>query len=97
YAHNLMLAVTAHAGTLLRNYPLEIESAPVGDVLAEFTVHGGGLGHVPVLLRGTEGGLELKVQRWSNGTWSDLESVDIDAHTYYQAVLNPDGSMDFAF
>ena len=30
-------------------------------------------------------------------TWVDLESVDIENDTYYQAIQNADGTMDYTF
>ena len=57
----------------------------------------GGIGHIPLLLTGADAGLELKVQRYSSGAWVNLEAVDVEADTYYQAVLNADGSMDYSF
>jgi autotransporter-associated beta strand protein len=95
--HNLQMNVSMHAGALLRNYPLEIQPSPSGNVLADFTIHGGGIGHIPVVLRNAASGLAVKAQRWNNGTWSDLESVDIDNHSYYQALRNVDGTTDYTF
>jgi len=95
--HNLQMAVTMHEGTLLRNYPLEIQAASTGNVLADFTIAGGGVGHVPVVIKDAGSGLALKAQRWDDGTWVNLESVDIDNHTYYQALQNSDGTTDYTF
>jgi len=85
------------AGTLLGQYPVEIEPSTTSDVLADFTVNGGGIGHLPVIIKGALAGQELKVQRWSGGTWTDLEGVDLDNNSYYQGILNPDGTMDYVF
>lgn len=95
--HNLQMNVSMHAGSKLRNYPLEIQPPSSGNVLADFTINGGGIGHIPVVIKNAASGLALKAQRWNNGTWSDLESVDIGNHTYYQALRNADGTTDYTF
>jgi hypothetical protein len=97
FVQNVQMDVAVHQGTLLDHYPLQIQPEAGSVVLADFTVNGGGIGHVPVLLKGAAAGLELKAQRWSGGAWVDLESVDIQNDTYYQGVLNADGSMDYTF
>jgi hypothetical protein len=89
--------VEVHQGTLLRNYPLEILPDAGSTVLADFTVPGGGIGHVPMVLKGADAGLELKAQRWDGTAWNDLEGVDVSGNTYYQAVLHADGTMDYTF
>ena len=94
---NIQMNVSMHAGSQLRNYPLEIQPSPSGNVLADFTIHGGGIGHIPVVLKNANSGLALKAQRWDNGSWADLESVDIDNHTYYQALRNADGTTNYTF
>lgn len=94
---NIQMAVSVHQGTLQNNYPLEIQAATGKRVLTDFTVTRGGIGHVPLLLKGADAGLELKVQRYSSGTWVNLEAVDIEDDTYYQGVINADGSMDYSF
>jgi len=94
---NIRMAVSVHQGTLQDNYPLEIQATTGKRVLTDFTVTRGGIGHIPLLLKGADAGLELKVQRYSSGAWVNLEAVDVEADTYYQAVLNADGSMDYSF
>ncbi len=94
--HNIQMDVSMHSGSLLRNYPLEIQPSS-SNVLADFTINGGGLGHVPVVIRNAGSGLALKAQRWNNGSWTDLESVDISNHAYYQALQNADGTTDYTF
>jgi len=94
---NIGMSVSIHQGTLLRNYPLEIQSTSGSRVLADLTINSGGIGHVPLLLKGADANLGLRVQRFSSGAWVDLESVDIGNDTYYQSVQNADGTMDYAF
>ena len=94
---NIQMDVSVHQGTLQDNYPLEIQATTGKGVLTDFTVTRGGIGHVPLLLKGTDAGLELKVQRYISGAWVNLEAVDIEDDTYYQGVLNADGSMDYSF
>ncbi len=94
---NIQMAVSVHQGTLEDNYPLEIQATTGMRVLTDFTVTRGGIGHIPLLLTGADAGLELKVQRYSSGGWVNLEAVDIEDDTYYQAVLNANGSMDYSF
>lgn len=95
--HNVQMDVVMQQGVLLNNYPLEIETETANGVLADFTVTGGGIGHVPVLLKGAGIGLELTAQRWAEGAWTDLESVNIAANNYYQGVQNADGTVNYAF
>jgi hypothetical protein len=97
FNHNLKLDVSMHAGALERNYPVQIRVLESGSVLADFTIKRGGIGHVPILLRGVPPGCALKAERHLNGKWIPLESVDIDQNSYYQGVRNADGSMDCVF
>lgn len=94
---NIGMNVSVHQGTLLNNYPLEIQSTSGSRVLADLTIESGGIGHVPLILEGADTDLQLKVQRHNSGTWVDLETVDIENDTYYQAVQNTDGTMDYTF
>ena len=96
-AENIQMDVTVHQGILVNSYPLQIQSTSGSRVLADFTIESGGIGHIPLILEWADADLELKVQRYSSGTWVDLESVDIESDTYYQAVLNADGTMDYTF
>jgi hypothetical protein len=97
FVQNVQMSVSVHQGTLLRNYPLEIRPEIHGSVLADFTINGGGIGHVPVQLKSAEPGLELKVQRWSGDAWVDYETAALEENRYYQAVMNADGTMDYTF
>ncbi len=97
WVHNVQLDVSVQSGTLMRNYPMEIQPETSSNVLADFTLNGGGIGHVPVTIKGAAAGQELKVQRWNDGIWSELEGVDLINNAYYQGFLNPDGSMDYVF
>ena len=94
---NIGMNVSVHLGTLLNNYPLEIQPVSGNRVLTDLTIESGGIGHVPIILKGADAGLGLKVQRYSSGTWVDIESVDIENDTYYQAVQNANGTMDYTF
>ena len=96
-AENIGIHISAHQGAVLNTYPLEIEADSGSGILTDLTIENGGIGHIPILLKGADAGLELKVQRHSSGTWIDLESVDIANHTYYQAIQNANGTMDYAF
>jgi len=97
FNYNLNLGVSMHAGILERNYPLEIRAVEGGSVLADLTIRRGGIGHLPILLRGVPPGCALKVERHLGGKWVPLESVDINMNSYYQGVRNADGSMDCVF
>jgi hypothetical protein len=68
-----------------------------GKVLADFTIQRGGIGHVPILLRGVPVGCALKSERHLDGKWIPLESVDIGQNNYYQGVRNSDDTMDCVF
>ncbi|MDF7809545.1 hypothetical protein P4E94_19060 [Pontiellaceae bacterium B12219] len=97
YRYNRDMSVTMNTGTLTENYPLEITAAD-GTVLADFTINGGGIGHVPVMLNNVPADAKISnVQRYVNGSWSSLETVSISDHDYFQGYYNAGGSMDYAF
>lgn len=96
--HNIHMRVTAHQGTLRHHYPVEIQAAVAeGDILADFTVHSGGIGHIPVLLRGVNRGTVPQVQRYLDEKWIPLEAVDDDQNDYYQGYQDARGSLDYVF
>lgn len=97
FNHNLNLDVLMNVGTLERSYPMEIHALESGKVLADFTIQRGGIGHVPILLRGVPVGCALKSERHLDGKWIPLESVDIGQNNYYQGVRNSDDTMDCVF
>jgi hypothetical protein len=97
FENNIRLNVTMHSGILVGNYPVEIQALEREKVLADFTIERGGIGHVPILLRGVPLGCALKAERHLNGKWVPLESVDIAQHNYYQGVQNADGNLDCVF
>jgi len=98
YRHNARLSLTLHQGTLLGSYPVEIRAASAGGkTLADFTINRGGIGHVPVILRGVPKGCPLRVQRHLDKVWVPLESVDLEQNDYYQAVQNAEGTLDCVF
>ncbi|VGO12489.1 hypothetical protein PDESU_01042 [Pontiella desulfatans] len=97
YAHNIQLPVEVESGTLLKNYPLEIQAAENSKVLADFTVGRGGVGHVPIIIRNVPAGWALKAERQVKGKWLPLESVDTEGHNYYQAIRNTSGTLDCTF
>ncbi|VGO12506.1 Arylsulfatase [Pontiella desulfatans] len=96
FRYNAKLDLAVHEGTLLRNYPIEIQSSE-NTVLADFTIYSGGIGHVPVVVKGVESGLALQAQRWSGGSWVPLETADVTENDDYQGVQNADGTMDVVF
>ncbi|WP_020684023.1 putative Ig domain-containing protein [Rubritalea marina] len=97
YKHNVLMDVIAEKGSILRSYPLEILAENTGEVIADFTIQGGGIGHVPLTLKQAHAGQELTVQRWNDGQWTELENVPLETNKYYQAVDNPDGTSDYVF
>lgn len=97
YTHNLQLPVEVKAGTLVGRYPVEIQAAANSEVLADFTIARGGIGHVPVIIRNVPQGWALKAERHVAGKWLPLEGADAETHNYYQAVRNASGNMDCAF
>jgi hypothetical protein len=98
YRHNTQLSVTTHHGTLLRHYPVEIQaSLTSGDILADFVVKRGGIGHLPLILKGVPMGLALQAQRHMDGHWVAMESVDFGQNSDYQGYRNAKGSMDCVF
>lgn len=97
FIYNIEMDVTVHEGSLLRNYPLEIQAATSETLLADFTIHGGGVGHVPVVVKGIKPGLALHAQRLTDGIWVPLKTVVVDANNDYQAYLNAEGTMDAVF
>jgi hypothetical protein len=98
FRYNVKLDLMVHQGTLLRKYPIELQAADdAGNVLADVTIYGGGIGHVPVVVKGVESGLALQAQRWSGGGWIALETADVTENNDYQGVQNTDGTMDVVF
>ncbi len=98
YRYNSRLCVSTHRGTLQRHYPVEIQaSVSEGAVLADFTVSSGGIGHVPVVLKGVPIGTALQTQRYVEGQWVPLESVGTTRHNDYQGYRNAQGTMDCVF
>ncbi|MDF7823569.1 sulfatase-like hydrolase/transferase [Pontiellaceae bacterium B12227] len=97
FRHNAELNLAVHEGTLIRKYPIEIQTLETAPVLADFTIYAGGIGHVPVVLKGITPGLALQAQRWSSGGWVPLETADVNENNDYQGVQNADGSMDVVF
>jgi len=98
YRFNIQLSVTAHQGTLLRQYPVEIQVSLTGEtILADFTIHSGGIGHVPVILKGVPRGTALQAQRYVDGDWVALESMDMGQHNTYQGYRNAQDTMDCVF
>ena len=95
YRYN-QLSVTAHSGTLVNCYPVEIDAAD-DPVLADFTINSGGIGHVPIIITNVPRGNAVSVQRYIDGEWSWLESVSISGNDYYQGYQNANGKMDYAF
>ncbi|MFC5051616.1 carbohydrate-binding protein [Rubritalea spongiae] len=96
FRYNRNMSVSMHSGTLLQNYPLEIKATEAA-ILADFTLNGGGIGHIPVILSDVPDGLTVSVQRFTNGAWVDYEIDTNDNHDFYQGYYNVNGSMDYAF
>lgn len=98
YKQNVQLTLLMTQGKLLNNYPVEIQAVPADDgVLADFTVKRGGIGYLPVILRGVPAEVALSVERQLDGKWVPLESVDHNQNNYYQGFLAVDGTLDCAF
>ncbi len=98
YRYNTQLSVTTHQGTLLGHYPVEIQASIASEnILADLTVNGGGIGHVPVILKGVPMGTALQAQRYVDGDWVSLESVDLGQNNTYQGYQNAQGTMDCVF
>jgi len=97
FRHNAKTFVDIHEGKLVTHYPVHIESFTNDEVVADFTITSGGIGHVPVIISGVDAWKAPKLQRYSGGTWVDLELVDIADNEYYQGYLNSEGTMDYAF
>lgn len=95
--YNRHMAPSVSSGTLLNNYPIEIQANNSSTVLAQFQLSvNQGVGHVPVILRDVTPGYEVWVQR-NFGGWQWLEKVNIGQNDYYQGVMNANGKMDYCF
>jgi len=89
--------VTVAKGSLVNNYPVEIE-ATNEKMVADFTIDSGGLGHVPVIIKNVAAGHYLRVQRYIGNSWVWLEGVNLTSNqNYYQGTLNSNGTMDYVF
>lgn len=98
YKYNVHLSLAVHKGVLINNYPIDLRVEPrSGQVLADFTINQGGIGHVPVILRGAPAGSALQAEQFLNGAWGPIEGADLERHDYYQAVRNSNGDMDCVF
>lgn len=97
YTHNIKMDVSIQQGALLNKYPIEIQALKKSNVLADFTIQNGGIGHVPIILRGVPEGSALKAERFIQGKWVSLESVNIEENNYYQGIRNTNGMMDCLF
>ena len=99
--YNHAAQVTAQSGTLLASYPIDVQVASQTSgtaTLAEVTIASGGIGHIPVILRGVQLGTKLDLQISSDGaSWSPLSGVTLDEHAYYQGYYNAEGTMDYVF
>ena len=85
-----------HQGTMIKNYPLEINCTATL-TLADFTINSGGIGHLPVLLKNVPPSTKLTAQRYLNGAWTDLEDVQVNQHDYYQGYYDSAGKMNYTF
>jgi hypothetical protein len=97
YKYNVKLSLLVHTGKRINDYPVEIQADPAGAVLADFTVKRGGIGYVPMILRGVPQGSALKAERFLTGKWIPLEWVDHETCDYYQGFLAADGTQDCVF
>jgi hypothetical protein len=98
YRHNIQMSVTMHQGTLLRPYPVEVQAATASEnVLADFTVNKGGIGHVPIILKGIPIGTSLQAQRYVEGEWTPLESSNAGQSNFYQGYEDTQGTLDCVF
>ncbi len=96
--HNIQMSVTMHQGTLRGHYPVEIQvSLTDTEVLADYTVNRGGIGHVPVILRGVPIGASLQVQQQVDGQWIAMEFVGIQQNNNYQGYRDAQGTLDCVF
>jgi hypothetical protein len=91
YRHNVELKPEAHTGELIQNYPIEMVAAP-GAVLADITIPHGGIGHIPIILRGVPADCAVRAERYLDGVW-----VSAGAEGVYQGRANEDGSLDCVF
>ena len=96
FQYNHEVAVTMHQGTMIKNYPLEINCTATL-TLADFTINSGGIGHLPVLLKNVPPSTKLTAQRYLNGAWTDLEDVQVNQHDYYQGYYDSSGKMNYTF
>src|SRR5690606_26465958 len=71
FRFNNLMQVVAQTGQVLEHYPVRIAPAD-GEVAAAFTVQGGGIGHVPVIIEGVEAGGALRAERYVDGQWRAL-------------------------
>ncbi|MDF7808621.1 hypothetical protein P4E94_14320 [Pontiellaceae bacterium B12219] len=97
FTHNILMEPTVSVGQMLNTYPLEIEVLEKSEILTDFTIQSGGIGHVPIILRNVPAGSALKVERFIDGKWADLEAVDLEQNSYYQGIRTADGTMDCLF
>ncbi|WPJ97026.1 right-handed parallel beta-helix repeat-containing protein [Coraliomargarita algicola] len=95
--------ITAAVGELLSEKPtdpIEINAA-AGEVFADFSVVGGGMGVIPVRLNRVPGDVSLAIYRYFQGEVTPLggiEGSDMGAYDYaYTSTDNGDGTRDYLF
>ena len=96
YRYNSELDLTVERGTLNHKYPLDLTSTGQ-NVLAQFSINSGGIGHLPVIVRNVSPQTTVEAQRFLNGSWQVLEGVTSPSHDYYQGYYNASGTIDYAF
>ena len=86
--------VNASVGTVISSYPVAI-SAVSGDVVAQFTINGG-LGYVPVTVKGLPTFSGYKLQVKSGAEWVDVDQ-SVNGNDYWQAYRDSNGSYSLTY
>lgn len=83
YATQSKTTVTASIGKVLKTAPVEVEAIEKGSTICDFTITGG-IGYVPITIKGvpTYSGWQLQINK--NGKWENIDQ-SIHGNDYWQA------------
>ena len=86
--------VNASVGSVVSNYPVAIK-ATSGKTAAQFTINGG-LGYVPVSIKGLPSSSGYKLQVKSGANWVDVNQ-SVHGNDYWQAYKDVDGTYTLTY
>ena len=92
FVYNQQLSATVHQGTLLGHYPLDTQADRDAAVWLDLTIDSGGIGHVPLILRGVPPDVGVALQRRVGEAWQPEPET-----AWPQSAARADGDLDWIF